>query len=37
MKSVGEIMSIGRTFKESLKALYSIEGDNYGFDGFKNF
>ena len=33
MKSVGEIMSIGRTFKESiLKALYSIEGDNYGFD-----
>ena len=33
MKSVGEIMSIGRTFKESiLKALYSIEGDNLGFD-----
>ena len=33
MKSVGEIMSIGRTFKESiLKAMYSIEGDNYGFD-----
>ena len=33
MKSVGEIMSIGRTFKESiLKSLYSIEGDNYGFD-----
>ena len=33
MKSVGEIMAIGRTFKESiLKALYSIEGDNLGFD-----
>ena len=33
MKSVGEIMSIGRTFKESiLKAMYSIEGDNYGFE-----
>ena len=33
MKSVGEIMSIGRSFKESiLKAFYSIESDNYGFD-----
>ncbi len=33
MKSVGEIMSIGRTFKESLlKAFYSIESDNYGLD-----
>tara|TARA_Y200000002_G_scaffold188149_1_gene155283 strand:- start:1873 stop:3990 length:2118 start_codon:yes stop_codon:yes gene_type:complete len=33
MKSVGEIMSIGRNFKESiLKAMYSIESDNYGFD-----
>jgi carbamoyl-phosphate synthase large subunit len=34
MKSVGEVMSIGRTFKESLqKALYSLE---YGWDGFSN-
>src|SRR6056300_765360 len=33
MKSVGEIMAIGRSFKESiLKGLYSIEGDNLGFD-----
>ena len=33
MKSVGEIMSIGRTFKESiLKALYSIESETYGFE-----
>ncbi len=33
MKSVGEIMSIGRTFKESLlKAFYSIESDNFGLD-----
>ena len=33
MKSVGEIMAIGRNFKESiLKGLYSIEGDNLGFD-----
>ncbi len=32
MKSVGEVMSIGRTFKESLqKALCSLE---YGWDGF---
>ena len=32
MKSVGEIMSIGRTFNESiLKAMYSIECDNYVF------
>jgi carbamoyl-phosphate synthase large subunit len=32
MKSVGEAMSIGRTFKESLqKALRSLETDRYGF------
>ncbi len=32
MKSVGEVMSIGRTFKESLqKAICSLE---YGWDGF---
>ncbi len=31
MKSVGEVMSIGRTFKESLqKALRSLETGNYG-------
>lgn len=33
MQSVGEIMGIGRTFKESLqKALYSLELDSSGFD-----
>ncbi len=33
MKSVGEAMSIGRTFKESLgKALRSMETDSYGFE-----
>jgi len=33
MKSVGEVMSIGRTFKESLqKALRSLESDTYGFE-----
>jgi carbamoyl-phosphate synthase large subunit len=33
MKSVGEAMSIGRTFKESLqKALRSLEIDRYGFE-----
>ncbi|MEW6068948.1 MAG: carbamoyl-phosphate synthase large subunit [Nitrospirota bacterium] len=33
MKSVGEVMSIGRTFKESLqKAIRSIEIDSYGFE-----
>lgn len=33
MKSVGEAMSIGRTFKESLqKALRSMEIGRYGFD-----
>ncbi len=32
MKSVGEVMSIGRTFKESLqKGLRSLETDRYGF------
>ncbi|NJD57328.1 MAG: carbamoyl-phosphate synthase large subunit, partial [Nitrospirae bacterium] len=33
MKSVGEAMSIGRTFKESLqKALRSLETGTYGFE-----
>ena len=33
MKSVGEAMSIGRTFKEALqKALRSLEIDSYGFE-----
>ena len=33
MKSVGEVMSIGRTFKESLqKAIRSLESDSYGFE-----
>jgi len=33
MKSVGEVMSIGRTFQESLqKALRSLETDRDGFD-----
>ena len=33
MKSVGEAMAIGRTFKESMqKALRSLEIDSYGFD-----
>ena len=33
MKSVGEAMAIGRTFKESLqKALRSLEIDSYGLD-----
>lgn len=33
MKSVGEAMSIGRTFKEALqKALCSLEIDSYGFE-----
>jgi carbamoyl-phosphate synthase large subunit len=33
MKSVGEAMAIGRTFKESLqKAIRSLEIDSYGFD-----
>ncbi len=33
MKSVGEAMSVGRTFKESLqKALRSLESGSYGFE-----
>ncbi len=33
MKSVGEVMAIGRTFKESLqKAVRSLEIDRYGLD-----
>jgi carbamoyl-phosphate synthase large subunit len=33
MKSVGEVMAIGRTFKESLqKAIRSLEVDSHGFD-----
>jgi len=33
MKSVGEVMAIGRTFKESIqKALYSLETGLYGFE-----
>jgi len=33
MKSVGEVMSIGRTFRESLqKGLRSLEVDAYGFE-----
>lgn len=33
MKSVGEVMAIGRTFKESIqKALCSMEKDLYGFN-----
>ncbi len=37
MKSVGEVMSIGRTFKEALlKAVRSLELDRYGL-AFPNF
>jgi carbamoyl-phosphate synthase large subunit len=33
MKSVGEAMAIGRTFKEALmKSIRSLETDSYGFD-----
>ena len=33
MQSVGEVMAIGRTFRESLgKAMCSLEIDTYGFD-----
>ncbi|MBI2358061.1 MAG: carbamoyl-phosphate synthase large subunit, partial [Deltaproteobacteria bacterium] len=33
MKSVGEVMAIGRTFKEALhKAMRSLEVDSYGFE-----
>jgi len=36
MKSVGEVMAIGRTFKESLqKAMRSLEIDKSGFDPVK--
>ena len=36
MKSVGEVMSIGRTFKESLqKALRSLEIGSAGFDNIR--
>jgi carbamoyl-phosphate synthase large subunit len=36
MKSVGEVMSIGRTFKESLqKAIRSLEIDSYGFENIR--
>jgi carbamoyl-phosphate synthase large subunit len=36
MKSVGEVMSIGRTFKESLqKALRSLEIGSAGFENFR--
>ncbi|MBI5199764.1 MAG: carbamoyl-phosphate synthase large subunit [Nitrospirae bacterium] len=36
MKSVGEAMAIGRTFKESLqKAIRSLEIDRYGFETMK--
>lgn len=37
MKSVGEIMAIGRTFKEALgKGLRSLEIDRYGLDDIRN-
>ncbi|CAL4319153.1 Carbamoyl-phosphate synthase large chain [Buchnera aphidicola (Periphyllus testudinaceus)] len=37
MKSVGEVMAIGRTFQESLqKAIRSLEINSFGFD-LKNF
>ncbi len=36
MKSVGEVMAMGRNFKESLqKAMRSLEIDKYGFDPVK--
>ncbi|HYA12430.1 MAG TPA: carbamoyl-phosphate synthase large subunit, partial [Thermodesulfovibrionales bacterium] len=36
MKSVGEVMAIGRTFKESLqKAIRSLEIGSYGLDDLK--
>ena len=36
MKSVGEVMSIGRTFKEALqKAIRSLEIESYGFESLK--
>src|SRR5262249_57785745 len=37
MKSVGEAMAIGRTFKESLqKAMRSLEISSYGFESKLN-
>ena len=37
MKSVGEVMSIGRTFKESLqKAICSLETNHFGFTSPKD-
>ncbi len=37
MKSVGEVMAIGRTFKESLqKAMRSLEVDSFGFEPQSN-
>ena len=37
MKSVGEVMAIGRSFKESMqKALCSLEEDLYGFDSLSS-
>ena len=38
MKAVGEVMSIGKTFKEALqKAIRSLEIKRYGLGGAKNF
>ncbi|MGB9668602.1 MAG: carbamoyl-phosphate synthase large subunit, partial [Thermosulfidibacteraceae bacterium] len=37
MKSVGEVMAIGRTFKEALgKAIRSLEIGSYGFEELQN-
>ncbi len=37
MKSVGEVMSIGRTFKESLqKAMRSLEINSFGFESMSD-
>ncbi|MDD2220340.1 MAG: carbamoyl-phosphate synthase large subunit [Clostridia bacterium] len=37
MKAVGEVMSIGKTYKEALqKAVRSLENGNYGFGFVKN-
>jgi carbamoyl-phosphate synthase large subunit len=38
MKAVGEVMSIGRTFKEALqKSIRSLEINRYGLGGAKDF
>jgi len=38
MKAVGEVMSIGKTFKETLqKAIRSLETNRYGLGGAKDF